>query len=266
MNFNLTSALKGITPVAINEFRLVNARLAQVIISSMFPMESSNLLAAVNERLPDGASAVKSSFRWMNSERTVAHGFVSRVNSAVLLDGNDPTSQGFRLVASNMYLAEEDSATWELRSGATGSYMVRHGQDDLSELLTASVSQTRGSVRLSSVVAATAQANEFVAFVNCTGQGTPAVDYGFCTASSDQVFQVVTSSGDVVPVRSAEMVSAHMLNSDEIARLYQQGRKNDTTAGVINKPNVVDYYTKLYGYAPDYLKLVVKEIEELAAM
>jgi hypothetical protein len=37
-------------------------------------------------------------------------------------------------------------------------------------------------------------------------------------------------------------------------------------AGFSDKTEVIDYYKKLYSYAPDYLKLVIEQVNQTAAM
>lgn len=268
--FNLKSAFKDLTPVSVNEFRMVNSRVAQVVISSMFPLHARDLKAALAERLPEAVQPIVGSFRWLDREKTTAHGFVARVNPCVLLAGKDPSSEGFRLVASNMYLSDADQSTWELKPGVSGSYMVRQGEDDLGELLEASCSHSRSGPRLATIAAATARPTEFVAFVNSLGTATPSVDYGFCVASAEDnsVMKLVTSSHDKeITVRANEVISVHTLDNKEVASLYSTGaQRNKVSASAYDKEGSIAYYKKVYGYAPDYLNLVIKEINEMAAL
>lgn len=266
---NLNSMLKGMRPVVISEYKLVNSRVAQVIVSTTERTDSHSLRAAVQERLGDAVSVIAGSFRWLDVDKTSAHGFVARVNPCIMLEGKSPVESGFRLVASNMYLSEADQSTWELKSGAAGQYMVRHGEDDLSELLEASrAGAVSGAPRMATIAAATAQPTEFVAFVNSMGVATPSMDYGFCVGVEGDKYRLVCSSYDnPIAVRSNEIVSVHTLNSKELASLYAKGSaKNKVSAQAYDKEGSIAYYKKLYSYAPDYLNLVLKEIEEMAAM
>lgn len=268
--FNLKSAFKDLTPVAINEYRMVNSRVAQVVISSMFPLSSRELTAALQERLPQAVQPLAGSFRWLDREKTTAHGFVARVNPCVMLAGKDPSTEGFRLVASNMYLSDTDQSTWELKPGVSGSYMVRQGEDELGELLQASCSTTRSSTRMATIASATASPTEFVSFVNSLGTASPSVDYGFCQASAQDgsTMKLVTSSYDKeITVRSSEIISVHQLDNKEVASLYSKGAsRNQVASSAYDKEGSTAYYKKLYAYAPDYLNLVIKEINEMAAL
>lgn len=267
---NLKAAFKGLNPVAINEYRLVNSRVAQVVVSSMFTSSSRDLQASLQERLPQSAQPIVGSFRWLNREKTIAHGFVARVNPCVMLSGKDPAAEGFRLVASNMYLSDADQATWELKPGVAGSYMVRQGEDELADLLQASCSTTRSAPRLATIAAATPRPTEFVSFVNSLGNANPSVDYGFCSASAEDgsVLKLVTSALDTeLTVRANEVISVHQLDNKEVASLYRAGaQRNQVASASYDKEGSVAYYKKLYGYAPDYLNLVIKEINEQAAL
>lgn len=267
---NLNSMLKGLQPVVIGEYKVVNSRVAQIVVSTAERTNSELLRANLSERLGDAVSPIRGSFRWLDADRTSCHGFVARVNPCVMLEGKTPVESGFRMVASNMYLSEADKSTWELKSGAAGQYMVRHGEDDLGELLEASYVGGRGAgtPRMSTIAAATAQPTEFVAFVNSMGTAIPAVDYGFCIGVEGDKFKLVCAGYDnPISVRSNEIVSVHTLDSKEVASLYASGSsKNKIAAAAYDKQGSAAYYKKLYSYAPDYLRLVLKEIDEMAAM
>ncbi len=266
---NVTALLKGLQPVSINEYKLVNSRVASIIVATTGPVNSAELRSAVQARLSDAVSPIAGSFRWLDADRTAAHGFVARVNPCVMLDGKTPVESGFRMVASNMYLSEADQSTWDLKSGGAGQYMVRHGEDDLGELLEASRAGSRsGAPRMAAIASAVAQPTEFVAFVNSMGTAAPSMDYGFCVGVEGDKYRLVCSTYDKpITVRANEVVSVHTLDNKEIAALYASGSsKNKIAASAYDKAGSAEYYKKLYSYAPDYLKLVLKEIDEMAAM
>lgn len=267
--FNISAALAGISPVSISEYRIINDRVAQVVVSTMNRMNSDHLEASLKERLGSAVSPIRGSFRWLNDEKTHMHGFVARVNACVMLDGKDPAKEGFRLVASNMYLSEADQSTWEMKPGAAGQYMVRHGDDDLTELLEASRSGVRNTApRMSTIASAAVQPTEMVAFVNSMGSAVPSMDYGFCVAVQNDQLRVVTSGYDnPITVRANEVVSVHTLDAKEIQSIYASGAtKNKVQASGYDKAGSAAYYKKLYSYGPEYLKLVLKEIDEMAAL
>jgi hypothetical protein len=269
MSLNLNKMLKGLRPVVLSEYKMVNSRVAQVVVSTTERTNSDVLWAAVQERLGNAVAVISGSFRWLDYDKTSCHGFVARVNPCVMLDGKNPVEAGFRMVASNMYLSDADQATWELKSGAAGQYMVRHGEDDLGELLEASrAGGVTGAPRMATIASATAQPTEFVAFVNSMGTATPSMDYGFCVGVEGDKFKLVCSGyAGPIAVRSNEVVSVHTLDNKEIAALYASASsKNKVSASSYDKEGSAAYYKKLYSYAPDYLKLVLKEIDEMAAM
>lgn len=267
---NISAALSGLSPVSINECRVVNPRVAQVVISSFNARESGEtLIQALRERLGSGLSPLRASFRWLDADKTAALGFIVRTPQIRDLGKEAPVTAGFRLVASNMYLSDDDKSTWELRSTAGGSYMVRHGDEDMSELLEASRSPSRsGAPRISTLASLAVQPQEVVAFVNATGASTPAMDYGFCLSVRDGEYQIVSSaSGNVVRVPSECVVSAHTVDPKEVQNLYAAGaRKANIQASAYDKAGSVAYYQKLYSYAPDYLAKVIQEINEMAAL
>jgi hypothetical protein len=51
----------------------------------------------------------------------------------------------------------------------------------------------------------------------------------------------------------------------EVHKLVTAALK-ETAAGKVPTADSIEYYKKLYSYAPDYLKKVIKEVEEQAAL
>lgn len=268
-HLNLSAALSGLSPVAINEVRVLNPRVAQIVISSFSTRNTDALVTALRERLGGGLTPVRASFRWLDHERTAAMGFVARTPEIRDLGKSEPVTAGFRLVASNMYLSDSDKSTWEMKTTGSGAYMVRHGDEDLAELLEASRSPSRsGAPRMATMASVSVQPHEIVAFVNASGSTTPAMDYGFCLAVKDGQYHVLSSSsGSAVRVAADSVVSAHTLDSKEIHALYTSGaQKANIKASAYDKSGSIEYYKKLYSYAPDYVAKVVQEINEMAAL
>jgi len=263
---NLTSVLAGIVPASVTEYKMINDRLAQVIVSASDRHLSKDIRSSVEASVGEAVSLVRDSFRWLNAEKTAMIGFVALATPQRLLDTDTPEKAGFRMVAKNMYLSEEDESVWEMKKSAAGTYMVRNGHDNLAELLeTARVSPRGATPRMASVVNASSMPTEFVAFVNSLGSAQPSMDYGFVVKSDKDGLSVVTATySKPVTIRHTEVVSSYTLDAQTIEREVRAGAARVNAA--VDKSDMIDYYKKLYSYAPDYLKLVIKEINEISSM
>lgn len=271
---NLTAMLHGLNPSSLTGYKMVNNRVARVVISASGRTNTRELRASVESNLPEGASVIPESFRWLDNNRNSMIGFVCLSSPQRLLENDDPTKVGFRLIAKNMYMSEEDASVWEMKTSAAGVYMSRNGQDDLSELLEASrVSPNGTTPRISAIANAKPAPMEFVAFVNSFGPGLPSVDHGFVVASGNDRLSLVTATyTDAISVTPDEVISSHSLDRDEMKSMISSSPANASkiTSSVVtassSKADMISYYKKLYSYAPEYLRLVIKEINESAAI
>ena len=263
-----SNILAGVMPASVTEYSMVNDRVARVIVSTVSNPNTRSLQAALESNLGESVSPVRGSFRWLNSEKSALIGFVALATPQRLLEKDDPVQAGYRLVARNMYMSQEDQSVWEMKKASAGTYMVRQGQDDLTELLeTARVSPRGGVPRMASVVSASAQPTELVAFVNSRGLSAPSVDYGFAVTRNDGSIDVVTASYDKpIHVRANEIVASYTLDANEVHRNLTQGMERRSIKAGADKSASVEYYKKLYSYAPEYLKKVLDEVDEMAAM
>jgi len=273
------SLLQGLTQAScsITEYRLVNDRVAQVLVQvasdEAHRLDKTAVMATLASALNNAASPIENSFRWLVPGHSML-GYVAAVNATRLIE--DPTkveAQGYRLIASNLYLDKNDESLWELKSGAGGRYLARQGRDDLTELIEASRVSPRGSMpRMHSVAAASAAPQTVVAFVNSNGLGTPFVDYGFCVghqgeksiiASADSSHPILVSPLEIVGVYG---VDTSAVREKVVSAAKVEAKAQKLTSAKMPTSDSIEYYKKLYFYAPDYLKKVIKEIEEQAAL
>ena len=263
-----TKVLTGILPASVTEYQLINDRVARVIVATVSNPNVTRLMYALESGLGQAVSPIRSSFRWLTNDKTSLVGFVTLATPQRLLDQDDPVTAGYRLIAKNMYMSQEDESVWEMKKASAGTYMVRHGQDDLGELLEASRVSPRGATpRMASLVSASAQPTELVAFVNSRGSRQPAVEYGFAVKREDGGVSVVCAGySDPLQVRSQEIVASYTLDTNEVHRHYKAGAERQRVQAGSDKSASIEYYKKLYSYAPDYLKMVIQEVEEMAAM
>lgn len=250
---------KGINTntVSITDHEMISANVARVVIAFTGQQNAENLVSAVGAQLKNLAAPIEASFRIVKDN--VAVGFVRATQEV------KPTSEkelrAYRVMSSNIMMDENDKTLWEVKKSGANLYLARHGNEDLSELVSASVNPRSDVPRLRHLSMATAAPREFVAFATDSGD----MDYGFVVASNE-------TSGKLKVV-SSTVGAAVVISTKAVAGVYDvkvpRAAHERITAAGIDRADVaksIDYYSRLYSYDQPYLNKVIKNIEESAAM
>lgn len=236
--------------IAITDYAMKSPTLAKVIISYTGNFGRDFVHSELCKMLAGAAQPIKASFKKV--KEGVAVGFV-KANRAVRVP-TDKELKAMRVLGSNMLMDEADKSLWEVKSGATGKYLARHGQEDLSELV-ASTRHFRPEIpKLSHITIARAARDELVAFVDAEGD----VDHGFATATSDTQVKVVSFA------RRTPMT----INYDDVVSITPQpinaGIKQAVLASLTpeQKKQANEYWTRLYSYDPEYMRETIRQVNE----
>lgn len=265
-HLNISAAVAGLNPINISEFTMVGDRVAKVIVN----VGAANLrnMASVHDAIVakfDGnAAPVADSFTWLIPGQSMI-GFVASTRVTREVDDAD-IKAGYRVLSTNLYMDASDESLWEMKDGAGGRYLARQGHDDLSSLIEATRSSPRGSTpRMASVMAASAQPKEFVAFVYDAGYGIPSVEYGFCLARKAGTIEVICqSNGEKVTASEDTIVSSHQVSLKEAQQRINAAKK--ITAAATAAMSIEEYYRTAYSYAPEYVAKIMQQIAEMRAM
>ena len=257
LSSKLTQGIDART-VSITSFQLHGPKLAEIVAATVNVIERNALFAKLQEKFDNKASPIQNSFRWVKPGQVMC-GFVT-VRPEVQVLKSKAELASFRNVASNMYLDDDDSA-WELKSGTSGSYLVRTGVEDLPAVLS-KVRASRtvpGIPVVSSLVPAQAKQHELVAYIN----GSCDLDYGVVIANVKE-----SSKRAVLSVNSKVLEGvdpARIIESRAIAFTDKKIGPVPTTAGVPDPEVMIEYYKKAYGYSQSYLAKVIEAIQQQAA-
>lgn len=234
----------------ITDYKIFNPKLAKVMVSFTGDVKADEIVATLAEKLRFAAAPVRKSFRIVQAG--VAVGFIRANKEVRVLEKGDRDQ--YKVMSSNILMDKEDETLWDVKSGAGGRYLARHGQEDLSELVEASI-QRRSDIRgISHLTMAKAAPQELVAFVDDEGS----MDYGFAVGTSSEKVKVVSylrrhpmlvdyeSVVSIMPVPVPKSVAAPV-----VASLTAEEKKD-----------MVAYYTRLYSYDKAYLAEVIKNIED----
>lgn len=260
MNINT----KGISTVtaSITDYEMINSKLARVIVAFTGNPSKENLIETLAKQMQYLAAPVENSFRFLKDN--VAVGYV-RANQELRPTTEQEVRAGYKVMAKNILMSNDDRTLWEVRNGAGGMFLARQGQEDLSELVSASTNRRQDIPRLHQVVSAhVARPHEFVAFAADSGD----MDYGFCTAASkdgSKLKVVSRTTGREEVVASKQVASVLPLSALDIpkeahARVLASGiSREDVTQSK-------EYWSRLYQYAPSYMSDVIQQVEDTAAI
>jgi hypothetical protein len=257
---------KGIntTTVAITDYHMTSDKVARVILSYTGDPSAEEITANLCKQLKHMAAPVEKSFRIIRAG--VAIGYV-RANTPVrVIENEKELTAGYKVIASNIMMDKEDESLWEVRKGAGGTFLARHGTEDLSELVGASLNPRSGVPRMNHIAQASVAKREFVAFASQSGD----MDYGFCVAANAKqgklkVVSVATREAIVIP---HEAVASVIPVGPQGLRIPRETH-NKIMASGIDRASVeqeIAYYKRLYGYDQAYLDEVIQQVEGTAAM
>jgi hypothetical protein len=237
--------------IAITDYSLMSPTLAKVIVSYTGEIDREFIKSELSKKMEYLATPVASSFKKI--KEGVAVGFI-RANKAVRSVSKQEVQAKYRVMSSNILMDNSDKSLWEVKDGAAGKYLARHGQEDLTALVQSAVSRRSDVPGLRHVTIAKAQPSELVAFVDADGD----IDHGFAIATSDAQVKVLSFNRKIpMTVDYATVVS---ITPVSVPRKTQSEVMASLTAE--QKKDAKDYYQRLYGYAPEYLAEVVKAIND----
>jgi hypothetical protein len=245
------NSLKAST-VNIIDYRLKSETLAKVLISFTGEHTGESLTESLCNKLKNGARPVQSSFKIVKPGLAV--GFLRSNRAVIALPTRTELGARYRVMSSNIYLDSTDKSLWEVKNGSAGKYLARHGQEDLTALVEATVQRRTDLPGLRHVTMAKAAKNEMVAFVTDDGS----MDYGIALQGSDDSVRVmsvarhipVTASYDQVVSMSAIRVPASV-DKEIRAALTPEEKKTEA-----------DYWRKLYSYSPDYVAQIIEQVNQ----
>lgn len=262
MNMNLNTQGLTTTTASITDYQMLSSKLARVIVAFTGRQTKEQLVEALAKQMKYMATPVENSFRMLKAG--VAIGYV-RANQELRPTDDKEIRASYKVVAKNILMSNDDRTLWEVKTGASGMFLARQGQEDLSELVNASVNRRNDVPKMHQVVSANvAQPREFVAFASEAGD----MDYGFCVkASKDGTKLKVVSSttGRAEVIQSVQVASVLPANAVGIPR---ETHKRILASGISREDvnQQVEYYNRLYSYDPAYLAEFVRMIEDTAAM
>ncbi len=237
--------------VNIIDQKVVSANLSKVIIATTGKLSKEEIAAKVAEKLQYQGAVVEGSFRQIPGQDNLSVGFV-RASKEIRVIEDKEIQASYRVMSSNILMDNTDKSLWEVRQGAGGKFLTRHGDEDLSALVECAATRNyTTSARVRHLSLSKAAPKEVVAFVNENGE----MDYGFCLRTKGtEKCKVFTKAS----AQSGQPVVVPYENIVTIAEAELPVLKNNIKAGV-DEQSQLEYYRQLFFYDPKYLE----EIEDM---
>ena len=257
---------------SIHDYQKVTDTLYKVIATlSTFKADSDAIRMAVSAAVGNEFSVVEGSFRQVvnssNSTPAVV-GFIRANHES--MDLATASAQGFREVAKNIFMNDADESLWELNTVGEVKTLVRKSSDDLGTVMASVRLRAYNVPKLSQLeIAAIAPRMEYAAFVSPESES---MKYGFILGAVDvegdddaegadpaEQLEVMCSDKSIHRIPVTVLVESAFVGSEfkEIAA----EEKWDLPANVDQKT----YYGLLYGYSPEYVKMLDEQIDGHAA-
>lgn len=251
------ATLAGFT-LNVNDYDMVTPTLARVMLTytGNVPRSQEEVRASVAALFKGHAAPVAESFRKV-TEGTIA-GFIKTSREVREFDSGMVTAGKMKEMAANLLMDKTDESLWEKKSGAAGDYLVRQGNDDLSGLVHLATHKKLGQPTFAHLASMPAETKEFAAYVSTDSEE---VEHGYVVASAD-------GKMTIIPVGAEEGVEVQTAQLVEVINL--DGEDAKAAGGVMaaevaaDKGAMIEYYRKMFGYAPDYLQKIIDIINQHA--
>jgi len=240
--------------IAVTDYELKSPTLARVILSFTGKFSKDQVRAAFSEMTGNRMAIVEDSFQEVRAN--VAVGFVRANREVRVIDNPEELRANYRVMgSSNIMMSEVDNSLWEVKKGKGGTYLARHGHEDLSELMTAHVQRRTDVTRLAQLSTASTTRGEFLSYVTPSGD----MDYGFVVQANSKKAKIVSYAREEAVIVDLDMVTAMArvpVKKSFAQKMVQAGISRE------DKNTEIEYWKKLYSYDPPYLQDIIQQVNE----
>lgn len=259
-NFDIDSAISRINTATVNihDYAMLTPTLAKVIVTYTGDSLAHEAMRSQIAGLFKGyGSPVLSSFRKLDriGNKNAVIGFVKSVVEIRTLAEANTEGTKMRAIASNLLMDDTDKSLWEIKTGSTGQYIARQGNDDFSGIVGLATARVKGVPLLSQVAMAETECQEFAAYVCPISEE---VTHGYVVASAKgQVSVLPFGSDEAVQIAEANLVEVINLDGDDQKII---GRMSESAA--TDKNAMIEYYKKAYSHSEDYIQKIIEQINQ----
>lgn len=259
----------GLPVIDLKHFAVAGSGLARIVANVVHTDASRQnpelVTQAIAKKFENQLQAVAGSIHVVDSGplTDTITGVLGVQRETIAVNGSD-NLKGFKAVASNMYLDDEDRM-WTLNTTAAGNLLVRaNGVEDDAALLNmlsavASAAQTSTeSVNLRAVASSVRQslaAGQYVSYVNVNN----VLAHGYIVAMAGDETALVLAPGqeEAETINVNAVVASHEI-SDEVLLDLDEDEKTQiaiaSARGAVPIEAMVDYYRRVFIRSPEYFQ------------
>lgn len=236
------------TVASLQEVLPVSPKLGRAMVTLAGKVSSRvEALRAVSQAIAGVAAPIENSFMDMeipNALTPVYMGWIRR-NPEIKVINNKAEMAHFKVMASNLLMNPEDESLWELRASDKNKFLVRRDNEDLSELMEQASASRSLPKMLDRITAAAVQPLEFASFID---DERGSVRFGpiiSVLGDNVRILPIDTRQDEVI---SADLIVASMDANTDMKTLGIKAPNAETPAD-----DMVAYYQKVFGYAPQFM-------------
>ncbi len=215
-------------------------------------VDGTKIAHAISAALDNNMSAVAGSFRSIGHAGVPAVVGYMRANRESVPFTEEAASK-MKVVATNILMSNEDDSLWEVRSSGDAKYLVRQRSDDLGQLVQMARVRAYNVPKLSHLVVSSFGKMEYVAYV-CAK--TEELKHGFvlgmkeCAEDEDDKLVVYSEDKVEEEIDPDQVIESAFVG--ESLKVIAAEKGWDLPANLNSKQGMLDYYGKMFDYAPDY--------------
>lgn len=256
----------------VHDYRMLTPTLAKVVVTfnSVKGVSRQELETAAAQLFEGKMSVISDSFRPVTSSTLPAFVGFLRLNREVKEYAKEEVSK-MRVMASNLLMDDQDKSLWEIKSGKLGQYLARQNNEDLSELLEASVVRQYRVPALAAMVTAnvgnTKEAGNRV-FAAVVDPKTETLRYGYVLSCEGNQVEVVPAPEQAEgEPQDQENITASVDSVVELAYLHGSDSFAELSAPAGDSKTVMtDYYKKIYADFPEFWDRLKEIINQHAVL
>lgn len=247
----------SIQTLALTDYKMMTPTLARVIIACTGNPSKKQMAEMIRAKFDNLATPVEGSFKPLPNGAAV--GFI-RANTEIRVVDDKELKASYRVMSSNIMMDNHDKSLWSMQESSAGKFLARHGQEDLGELVNASVNTKPrvGIPALRHLRMDAAVKREFATYVSAK-TGEMAHGHVIDVSRDGSKIQVVNASTGATEVVASEMVTDLMRPPLPKAFKVQAAQAGLTTE---EKGKEAEYWRLLYNYNREYMNMVIDQVNE----
>lgn len=243
--------------LALTDYKMITPTLARVVVATSGNPSQKEMAEMIRAKFENLATPVEGSFKELQNQSAV--GYI-RANREVRVVTDKELTASYRVMSSNIMMDNHDKSLWSMQESSAGKFLARHGQEDLGELVNASVSHSSrpGVPGLRHLTMASAVRRELASYVSPT---TLEMTHGHVidVNQDGSMIQVVNAGTGAV-----EVVASALVTNLVRPPLPKSFKAQMATAGISteDKSQAIKYWRALYSYNKDYMNMVIDQVNE----